>query len=377
MTVKQHAPIRLGLVGGGPGAFIGPVHRIAAELDREFILVAGAFSSDPQRSSEAGKSYGIDPARAYPSVEALIAGERDRPDGVELVAITTPNHLHLPAARAALEAGIAVMSDKPATATLSESLELRDVVRGSQGRYALTYTYTGYPMVREARARILGGEIGRVRKIVAEYFQGWLAAPIEREGQKQASWRVDPKRAGPGGCIGDIGVHAFNLAEFMTGARVVEMNPQLYSVVDGREVDDDCTILTRYDSGATGSISASQIAAGERNALSIRIYGEKGAVTWRQEQPDHLVLIAADGTQTILWGGTAPLGDTARAASRLPSGHPEGYFEAFANLYRDMARTLRGQDAPLLPTIDEGVRSMAFVATAVTHNGAGWTALKI
>lgn len=375
MSGTTRRPLRLALIGGGPGAFIGPVHRIAAELDREFTLVAGAFSSDPGRSREAGRIYGIAEERAYPDVEAMIASERGRPDAAELIAIVTPNHLHLPAARSALEAGFPVISDKPVTATLAEALDLRDVVARTAGTYGVTYTYTGYPLIREARARIAAGEIGKLRKVVVEYFQGWLAKPIEREGQKQASWRVDPKRAGVGGCIGDIGVHAFNLAEFVTGDRVEAISPQLYAVVEGRQIDDDCTILTRFRSGATGLIAASQIATGERNGLTLRVYGDAGAITWRQETPDRLFLSDPDGTTKILWGGTPVLGSDAQWASRLPAGHPEGYLEAFANLYRDMALRLRGEEAPLLPTIDDGVRSMAFVAAAVEGNGAGWRAL--
>jgi len=374
---KKHEPIRLAMIGGGPGAFIGPVHRIAAQLDGEFKLVAGTFSSDPQRSLQAGLSYGIEPDRAYRDVDSLIACERARPDGAELIAIVTPNHLHFSAARAALDAGFSVMSDKPATATLAQALELRDIVARASGLYGLTYTYTGYPLVREARARIAAGEIGALRKVVVEYFQGWLAGAPEQAGNKQAAWRVDPARAGMGGCIGDIGVHAFNLAEFITGHQIIEVNPQLDAMVEGRSIDDDCTILTRYDNGATGYIAASQVATGERNGLTIRIYGERGSIAWHQERSDRLVLTAENGTQTILWGGTDALGPSAGEASRLPSGHPEGYFEAFANLYRDMARKLRGGDAPLLPTIQEGVRSMAFVATSVERNGGGWTSLHI
>lgn len=378
MTANEcKRPLRLALIGGGPGAFIGPVHRIAAELDREFTLVAGAFSSDAGRSREAGRQYGIDDTRAYPSVEALVAAERSHPDPVELVAIATPNHLHLPAARAALEGGFAVISDKPATATLAEARDLAEIVARTGRPYGLTYTYTGYPMIRDARARVAAGEIGRVRKVVVEYFQGWLSQPIEREGNKQASWRLDPERSGLGGCIGDIGVHAFNLAEFVTGDRVTAISPQLDSVVDGRRVDDDCTILTRFAGGASGIVAASQIALGERNGLSLRIYGESGALRWRQETPDLSELLAPDGSMTTVWGGTGAVGPDGQLASRLPGGHPEGYLEAFANLYRDMARRVRGEDAALLPTIADGVRSMAFVETAIRGNGLGWADLTV
>lgn len=366
--------VRLGLIGGGPGAFIGPVHRIAAEMDREIQLVAGVFSSDPARSRAAGVGFGIDSARAYGSLEALIAGERDRPDGVQMVAITTPNHLHFAMAKAALEAGIAVMSDKPATATLAEAFALAQIVAQTGTPYRLTYTYTGYPMVREMRTRIAAGAIGPIRKVVVEYLQGWLADPIEGD-NKQAAWRVDPARAGIGGCIGDIGVHAFNLLEFVTGDTVVSINADLVTVVEGRTLDDDCTIGFRLDGGGQGMLLASQIATGERNTLRIRVYGATGSIEWTHDACDQLRIGDANGTVAILYGGGGALGADARAATRLPAGHPEGYLEAFANLYRDFAGLLDGRDAPLLPGIDSGLRSMAFVDTAVRRNGAGWVPL--
>lgn len=242
--------------------------------------------------------------------------------------------------------------------------------------YGLAYTYTGYPMVREARARIAAGQIGRVRKVLVEYLQGWLAFATEGEENKQAAWRLDSSKAGLGGCIGDIGVHAFNLAEFITGDRISEINPMLYAIVPGRTLDDDCTSMLRFASGATGVLSASQVALGESNALTIRIYGETGAIEWRQETPDRLKLAAPDCGATILRGGMAGVSDAAQAASRLPSGHPEGYLEAFANIYRDMAQRLRGTPTPLQQTIVEGVRSMRFVTSAVRGNGAGWVSLE-
>ncbi len=368
--------VRLGLIGGGPGAFIGPVHRIAAEMDREIQLVAGVFSSDPARSRAAGQGFGIDPARAYGSLEALIAGERDRPDGVQMVAITTPNHLHFAMAKTALEAGIAVMSDKPATATLAEATALEQIVARTGTPYRLTYTYTGYPMVREMRARIAAGAIGKIRKFVVEYLQGWLADPIEGD-NKQAAWRVDPARAGIGACIGDIGVHGFNLLEFVTGEKVASLNADLVTVVDGRTLDDDCTVGLRLDGGAHGILLASQIATGERNTLRIRVYGATGSVEWTHDACDQLRIGDANGTVTTLYAGGGALGADARAAARLPAGHPEGYLEAFANLYRDFAGLLNDRDAPLLPGIESGLRSMAFVDTAVRHNGAGWVDLTI
>ena len=368
--------LKMAMVGGGPGAFIGPIHRIAAELDGQIALTAGAFSSDAGRSREAGEHYRIDAARAYADFNALIAAETQRPDGVDFVAIVTPNHLHLPAARAALAAGLPVISDKPATATLDEALELRRIVRASGKPYALTYTYSGYPLVREARARIAAGALGTIRKVVVEYPQGWLAA--EAAG-KQAEWRVDPARSGLGGCIGDIGVHAFHLAEFVTGLTVTELLADLAAVVPGRLLDDDCTVLLRFDNGARGVLMASQISVGERNGLRLRVYGERGGIDWRQESPNSFVLHHGDGRTEIVQAGDAALGPDAKAASRTPGGHPEGYLEAFANLYADFAQLLRGGAAPLLPGIEDGVRSMAFIATAVdaSRRGAGWTPLLI
>lgn len=368
--------LRMGLVGGGPGSFIGPVHRLAAEMDRAIELVAGAFSADPDRSRQAGQSYGIDPARAYPDLATMLAAETARADGIDFVAITTPNHHHLPAARAALEAGVAVICDKPATATLAQAHELAAVVARSARPFALTYTYSGYPLVREARARIAAGALGAIRKVVVEYPQGWLA---RAETGKQAAWRADPAQAGVGGCVADIGVHAFHLAEFVTGLRVTQIMADLGTVVPGRAVDDDCQILLRFANGARGALLASQIAVGERNGLSIRVYGETGALRWQQEQPNALWLFGQDGRTELVQAGDPGLGADARAASRTPGGHPEGYLEAFANLYRDFAALLRGQEAPLLPGMADGLRGMALIETAVaaSHARAGWVDLDI
>ena len=366
--------LRMGLIGGGPGSFIGPVHRMAAELDGQIALVAGAFSSDPMRSLQAGESYGIDPRRAYPDVATMLATEAGRADAIDFVAIATPNHHHLPAATAALAAGFAVVSDKPATATLEEARTLRDAVAAADRPYALTYTYTGYPLVREAQERVRGGTIGAVRKVVVEYPQGWLAGRPEDENNRQAAWRVDPAQAGLGGCIGDIGVHAFNLAEFVTGLRVERLLADLGTVVPGRLLDDDVSVLLRFEGGARGLLMASQISIGELNGLRIRVYGETGSLDWRQEHPNSLLLHFSDGRTEVLRAGDPGLGATARAATRLPGGHPEGYLEAFANLYRDVAAVLRGGIAPPLQGIGEGVRSMAFIDTAVRASRAqsGW-----
>jgi len=363
--------LRMGMIGGGPGAFIGPVHRIAAELDREIELVAGVFSADAERSAAAGAAYRIDPARAYPSLPAMFAAEAARADGIDFVSVVSPNHHHLPAVQAALAAGLPVMSDKPMTATLAEAQALAGAVTAARLPYALTYTYSGYPLVREARARIAAGALGAIRKVVVEYPQGWLAGPAAG---KQAEWRTDPARSGEGGCIGDIGVHALHLAEFVTGLRVTELLADLAAVVPGRPLDDDCTVLLRFGNGARGVLLASQIEVGEMNGLRIRVYGQTGGLVWRQETPNTLTLHSLDGRTELIHAGGAQTGADARAACRTPAGHPEGYLEAFANLYRDFAAVLRGGQAPLLPGVADGLRGMEFIHTAVaaSRDRAGW-----
>jgi predicted dehydrogenase len=369
--------IAYGMAGGGPGSFIGGVHRIAAELDGHMKLSAGVFSSDLARSRIAAAGYGVDPLRVYATDEEMIAAERQREDGIRMLVIATPNHLHFPAAKAALEGGFAVMSDKPATATLDEAKALAQIVEATGGQYRLSYTYTGYPMVREARERVARGDIGTIRKVIVEYLQGWLGEPIEQEGNKQASWRVDPAKAGLGGCIGDIGIHAFNLLEFVCGERVEQLCADLAAVVPGRALDDDCTVLLRLASGARGILAASQIATGERNGLRLRIYGNKGALAWNQEEPDRLCVSGADCNTLTLFTGAGGLGLSAINACRLPSGHPEGYLEALANLYRDFGQELSGAGKSLVPGILEGVRSMAFIERAVNANRQSWVALEI
>lgn len=366
--------LRMGMIGGGPGAFIGPVHRIAAELDREIELVAGVFSSDAARSKAGGEAYRIDPARAYVSLDEMFAAEKAREDGIDFVSVVTPNHNHLPSARAALAAGIPVMTDKPLTATLAEAHELAGLVEGAGLPFGVTFTYTGYPLVREMRARIAAGAIGTVRKVVSEYPQGWLSQPAEG---KQAEWRVDPARSGAGGCIGDIGVHAFNLAEFVTGLKVNRLLADLAAVVPGRQLDDDVSVLMRFNNGARGVLLSSQIEVGELNGLRIRVYGESGGMVWKQEEPNSLTIHHGDGRTEIVRAADASLGPDAASKTRTPGGHPEGYLEAFANLYRDFAATLRGDCAPLLPGIAEGLRGMTFIDTAVRASaaGAGWVDL--
>lgn len=370
--MSQQRKLRMGMVGGGPGAFIGPVHRIAAELDGKIELVAGAFSQSPERSRIAGESFRIEPARAYANYQEMMEAERRRTDPIDFVAIVTPNHLHLPIAAAAMAAGFPVMSDKPATATYSEVLELEKLVAESGLPYGLTHTYAGYSLVREARAICAKGQLGQIRKIVVEYLQGWLSRPIETAGQKQAAWRSDPAQNGPGGCIGDIGVHAFHLLEYVTGLKVTSLNASLLSVVPGRRIDDDCTALLRLDNGAGGALMASQIAAGEGNGLRLRVYGETGSLDWKQEDPNRLRLKWLDGPEEIRHAAGSYLSEDARAVTRLPGGHPEGYLEAFAVLYREFADALiawkNGQADPLpatLPGIIAGVRGMRFIDRAI------------
>jgi predicted dehydrogenase len=366
------------MVGGGPGSFIGPVHRMAAELDGRIRLTAGVFSRDPEKNALAADGWGVPRERIYPDYHAMIAAERARGDGVDLVAVVTPNHLHFEAAAAALRGGLHVMSDKPATLNLAQARDLADIVAASGKLYGLTYVYTGYPMVREAREIVARGDLGRVRKVIVEYSQGWLSRPIEREGDKQAGWRSDPAQSGVGGCIGDIGVHAFNLAEFVTGVRVERLCADLAAVVPGRVLDDDCNVLLRFEGGARGVLIASQISAGARNGLRIQVYGEKGGLTWSHERHTELTLDWLDGPTQVLHAGSPYLGAAARAATRIPTGHPEGFIEAFANLYRDFAEAIAGGDGGIVPGIGEGVRGMAFVerAVAASQAEAGWIALE-
>jgi predicted dehydrogenase len=377
MTESRNATakLRMGMVGGGPGAFIGPVHRMAAELDGKIQLVAGAFSQSAERSRAAGEAFGIDPARAYASWQQMIEAESDRPDGVDFLVIATPNNLHLPIAAAALEAGIPVISDKPATATYDEALQLEAAVVKSGLPYGLTHTYAGYAMVREARAICAAGKLGPIRKVAVEYFQGWLSKPLEASGHKQAAWRSDPAQNGMGGSIGDIGTHAFHLLEYVTGVKVTAINAVLRSVVPGRRLDDDCNAFLRMNNGAAGTLACSQIAAGELNEPRLRTYGENGSLEWRQTDPNRLIVRWLEGPEEIHHAATGYLSSDARSVARTPAGHPEGYIEAFAVLYREFADALvawkQGQPNPLPPTlpgITAGVRGMRFIDRAIESN---------
>ena len=367
--------LRMGMVGGGPGAFIGPVHKMAAELDGKIELVAGAFSQSAERSRAAGISFGIDPARAYASYAEMMEIESRREDGIDFVVIATPNNLHLPVAEAALAAGIAVMSDKPATATYDEVLKLEAAVTKAGLPYGLTHTYAGYSLVREARALCASGKLGAIRKVAVEYLQGWLSKPLETTGQKQAAWRSDPELNGPGGCIGDIGTHAFHLTEYVTGLKVTSLNAALRTVVPERKLDDDCNALLRLGAGASGTLMASQVAAGEANGLRLRVYGENGSIDWKQEDPNRLRVKWLDGPEEIRHAAGGYLSAEARSVTRLPGGHPEGYIEAFAVLYREFADRLTAWKAgnrtglpTTLPGIEAGVRGMRFIERAIESN---------
>jgi predicted dehydrogenase len=369
--------LRMGMVGGGPGAFIGPVHKMAAELDGKIELVAGAFSQSAERSREAGVSFGIDPARAYASYTQMMETESKRQDGIDFVVIATPNHLHLHVAEAALAAGIAVMSDKPATATYDEVLKLEAAVAKAGLPYGLTHTYAGYSLVRDARSLCAAGTLGAIRKVAVEYLQGWLSQPLETTGQKQAAWRSDSALNGPGGCIGDIGTHAFHLVEYVTGLKVTSINAALRTVVPGRKLDDDCNALLRLEGGASGVLMASQVAAGERNGLRLRVYGEKGSLEWHQEEPNRLSVKWLDGPEEIRHAAAGYLSRDALAVTRLPGGHPEGYIEAFAVLYREFAEGLLAwrEDrthalSPTLPGIQAGLRGMRFIERAIASSRA-------
>jgi predicted dehydrogenase len=377
----------MGLVGGGEGAFIGAVHRMAAALDGQVELVCAALSSDPERARRSGEALYLPAARSYPDYRTMLRAERALPpaERMDFVAIVTPNHLHLPVALAAIEHGFHVLSDKPATLNLEECRSLRAALQANTVLYGLTHTYAGYPLVREARARIAAGELGAIRKVVVDYAQGWLAQAEEHGTNKQAEWRVDPQRAGLGGCIGDIGVHAAHLAEYVTGLKIAALCADLTAFVPGRRLDDDSSMLLRFDGGARGILHASQICCGEENNFTLRVYGERGGLAWSQEEPNSLWLLRADQPRQLLRAGSAQLLPAARALARTPAGHPEGYLEAFANIYADFVGALRGvlagmqvrEAAAQIVGIEAGMRGMAFIEAAVASNAntQQWVAL--
>jgi predicted dehydrogenase len=379
--------LRMGMIGGGPGAFIGAVHRLAAQMDGQITLVAGAFSSNPEKSKQAGRELFLNPDRAYGSYSEMIEREKTLPEGerIDFVSIVTPNHLHYDPARLALENGFDVVVDKPMTFDLAEAEKLRALVEKTGLLLCLTHTYTGYPMVKEARHLVSEGKLGKIRKVYVEYPQGWLASPLEKEGNKQASWRTDPSKSGMAGCMGDIGTHAANLAEYVSGLKITALCADIETVVAGRALDDDGGVLLRFDNGATGVLIASQVATGEENCIKVRVYGEKGGLEWKQDEANTLVLKWPDRPAEILRTGGPGASAVALHNTRTPAGHPEGYLEAFANLYRNFAFCLRArlqgtipqEDWKDFPGVEDGVRGMLFIEKVIASGKSDqkWTTL--
>lgn len=372
--------LRMGMVGGGLTSFIGPVHRKALAIDGQIELVCGAFSIDPKESKETGESLYLDPARVYATYQEMFEKEKNMPPDkrIDFVSVVTPNHVHYGPSKMALESGFHVVVEKPIAFSLAEAKSLEKLVAKTGLILALTHTYTGYPMVKEARQIIKSGKLGKVRKVFVEYPQGWLSGPLEKTGNLQASWRTDPKQSGRGGAIGDIGTHAANLAEYITGSEISEVCSMLNAVVEGRQLDDDCSMLVKFDNGASGVLLATQVAAGDENNLNIRIYGEKGGLEWRQEEPNTLVLKWLDQPKEILRAGWKYLSDEAKAYIRTPAGHPEGYLEAFANIYRSFTNAMRdykpgkkiNAEKYDFPDVKHGVHGMRFVETVVKSAGS-------
>jgi predicted dehydrogenase len=379
----------MGMVGGGQGAFIGGVHRIAAAIDQKIDLVCGAFSSTPEKSKASGKDLLVADDRCYGTYQEMMETEASLPTDqrMDFISIVTPNHMHFPPAKLALESGFHVLSDKPATFDLQQSKDLKEIIDTSGKLYGLTHNYTGYPMVKQARDMVHAGDLGEIRKIVVEYPQGWLATRIETEGAKQAEWRTDPKRSGAAGCMGDIGTHAENLAEYISGLKIKELLADLTAFVEGRALDDDGNVLLRFENGAKGVLHASQISVGVENNLSIRLYGEKGGLEWHQVEPNTLLVNKMDKPTEIWRTGSGYLGENATYAARTPAGHPEGYLEAFANIYKNFADHILAVEAGETPDakvtdypkIDDGIRGMAFINAVVdsSSKGAVWTPLGV
>ncbi|MFK4811079.1 Gfo/Idh/MocA family protein [Devosia sp. ZW T5_3] len=372
--------IRLGMVGGGTGAFIGYVHRVAARIDGDYDLVAGALSSRPEVAKESGRNLGFAEDRIYTSYEEMARAEAARPDGIEAVAIVTPNHMHYGPAKAFLEAGIHVICDKPITSTIEDARKLAEIKPKNGAKFLLTHNYTGYPLIRQAREMIESGRLGKIRVIQAEYPQDWLAEATDDD-NKQAAWRTDPARSGAGGAIGDIGTHAYNLLRFVTGLKTDSVSADLTSFVPGRKLDDNVHIMLRFEGGAKGMLWASQVAVGCENGLQLRIYGEKGGLEWRQDNPNYMWFTEFGKPKQLLTRGGAISGNAASTMNvRIPSGHPEGYLEAFATLYSQFAAVIRGEGAAyegLLPTLADGVEGMQFIMASVASSQADgkWTKL--
>ncbi|MCC4245270.1 Gfo/Idh/MocA family protein [Stappia indica] len=369
--------IRLGMVGGGEGAFIGGVHRMAARLDGQFELVAGALSSDPERAKASAAVLGLAPGRSYGSFAEMAKREARLKDGIEAVAIVTPNHMHYPAAREFLKRGIHVICDKPLTSTMADAKKLAALAQTSGALFVLTHNYTGYPMIRQAREMIAAGELGTIRLVQAEYPQDWLTERLEASGQKQADWRTDPQRSGAGGCVGDIGTHAYNLACFVSGLELEELSAELTTFVEGRRLDDNVQVMMRFRGGARGMLWASQVAPGNENGLRLRVYGEKGGLEWEQEQPNHLWFTPFGEPKRLITRGGAGAGAAAGRVTRVPAGHPEGYLEGFATIYQEAAHAIRAARAGrpagpevLYPGVSDGLAGMAFIDACVRSSRA-------
>ena len=368
--------IRLGMVGGGKGSFIGEVHRIAARLDDRYELLAGALSADAKTAQASAHNLNLDKKRSYSSFETMAKVESALEDGIEVVAIVTPNHLHAQVAETFLSNGIHIICDKPLTSNLNDAEALASVVKETELVFAVTYNYSGYPMVRQMREMIDSGDLGEIRVIQVEYTQDWLATDIEKTGHKQALWRTDPAKAGIGGAIGDIGTHAFHLSEFVSGLRVKALLADLDSMVTGRELDDNASILMEYTNGVKGMLWVSQIATGNENGLKIRVFGTKAGIRWSQENPNFLQFSPLGEPCRTLTRGGPSVGLLAGNATRIPSGHPEGFIEGFANIYSDtadliIARKSNTKTESLVPTINDGVRGMQFIETAVKSSNSG------
>ncbi|MWW25626.1 gfo/Idh/MocA family oxidoreductase [Algibacter wandonensis] len=376
----------MGMIGGGTGSFIGDVHRRAAAIDGMIELVCGAFSSNEEKSKTSGKALYLPEDRCYGSFEEMILKEKELPEGVRMdfVSIVTPNHMHFPPAKLALENGFNVVCDKPMTLTLDEAIALETIIEKSGKLFALTHNYTGHPMVKQARAMVAKGDLGKIRKIQVQYLQGWLSTAVEQTGQKQASWRVDPSKSGIGGALGDIGTHAENLAEYITGLKIEELAADLGKFGEGRVLDDDGNLLLRMENGAKGTMSISQIALGEENNLAIKVYGEKGSLEWHQENPNQLITHWLEEPVKIFTPNGNNLYEEALNVSRIPAGHPEGYLEAFATIYKNFAThlmaVLNGEtiDKPDYPTVKDGIRGMQFIYAAVESDkkNAAWTKIE-
>ncbi len=373
--------LRAGIVGGGQGSFIGAVHRIAAELDGQAEVIAGAMSTDSQRADASAQAWFLQ--RSYHSYQEMAQAEAQRPDGIDFVMVTVPNHMHYPVAKTFLEQGIHVICDKPMTFNLDEAQELVQLVEGSKRIFALTHNYTGYPAVRQARQMVRQGVIGEIRKVLVEYVQDWLMEPLEREGNKQAAWRTDPTKSGLAGCVGDIGTHGENLLEYITGLKIASLCADLTTFIKGRQLDDDANLLLRLENGGKGILTCSQIATGEENALSIRIYGSKAGLEWHQMEPNTLLFKQPGQPRQILRTGLPYMSDEAKAATRLPAGHPEGFYEAFANVYTAAIADIRRAESGELPlggypTVYDGLRGMLFVTRAVesSQKGGVWVQMQ-